>query len=73
MTLSQLLYTEFVNPELSSFLPSPAYFYSEYLEKLFLSLLILLVVALVLVEIQRIRDGCPPIPVVEHKLVAEAH
>ena len=37
----------------------------------FLSWLILLVVALVLVEIQRIRDGCPPILVVEHKLVAE--
>ena len=28
---------------------------------------------LVLVEIQRIRDGGPPVPVVEHKLVAEAH
>ena len=42
-------------------------------ENHFLSKLILLVVvALVLVEILRIRDGRLPIPVVEHKLVAEA-
>ena len=32
----------------------------------------LLVVELVLVEVQGIRDGRPPIPILEHKLVAKA-
>ena len=59
--------------ELSSFLTFRAYFGSESLEELFLSRLILLVVELVLVEIQHIRDVRSPNPVVEHTLVAKAH
>ena len=59
--------------ELSSFLPSRAYFVSEHLEALLPSLINLLAVALVLVEIQRIRDGRLPIPIFEHKLIAGAH
>ena len=59
--------------ELSSFLLSRACFESEFLDELFLSKLILLVVELFIVEIQRIRDGRSQIPVVEHKLVAAAH
>ena len=43
--------------ELSSFVPSRAYFEFWCLEKRFLACQNLLVVALVLVEIQRIRDG----------------
>ena len=54
--------------ELSSFLPSRENSVPESLEALFPSQKILLVV-----EIQKIRDGRPPIPIFEHKLVAEAH
>ena len=32
-----------------------------------------LVVGIVLFEIQKIRDGRPPIPLFEHQLIAEAH
>ena len=64
---------QFVILELSSILPSCAYFESECLEEFVLSYLNLLVLELVLVEIQRIRDRRSPIPVVEYKFVAEAH
>ena len=57
---------QLVVPELPSILPSRADFEFEFLEELFLSWLLLLVVELVLVEIQHIRDGRSPNPVVEH-------
>ena len=47
--------------------------YLSLSKRFLLSQLILLVVELVLFEIQYIRDGRPPIPIFEHKLVAEAH
>ena len=59
--------------QLSSFLPSRVYFVFEYLGELFPSLTILLVDQFVLFDIQFCGDALPPIPIFEHKLVAEAH
>ena len=64
---------QLVSLQLFTFLPSRACFEFEFLEELFFSWPILLVVELVLVEIQHNHDGCSPNPVVEHKLVAEVH
>ena len=53
--------------EFSSFLTSRVHFVSEFLESLFPSEMILLVVEIVLFEIDKIRDGRPPIPVFRAK------
>ena len=45
----------------------------EFLKVLFLSKIILLVVALVPVEIQHIHDGRSATPIAEHKYAAVAH
>ena len=77
MAFSQFLHRELIRRlailELSSFLPSRVCFVSEFLETLFPSQIILLVDGLDLVEIQYIRVVRPPIPIIEHKLVPEAH
>ena len=47
--------------------------YLSISEKFFSSEIILLVVELVLFEIQYIHDECPVVPILQRKLVAEAH
>ena len=72
LSSSALRIRQLVVLKLSSFLPIRVYFESEYLKEIFPSEIIVLVVEIVLIEIQYIRDGRPPNPIFEHELVAEA-
>ena len=64
---------QLVVPELSPHFSHLVHISNEFLEVLSLSCPTLLVVEIVLFEIQHLRDGRSPNPVIEHKLVAEAH
>ena len=68
-----LILRQLVVLELSLFLPFRAYFGSEHLGQPFPSEKIIFIDELVLVEIQCFRVVRPAIPILEHKLVAEAH
>ena len=63
LLIAALRIRQLVFLELSSFLPFRAYFGSECLGELFLSLTVLLVVELVLLWIQYIHDERPAIPI----------
>ena len=59
--------------ELASSHPIHHFFFFEYLGEVVPSLIIFLVVELVLFEIQHFHGERLAIPILEHKLLAEAH